>query len=59
VQPLSQTIDRFTRYAEEADARSNTADFKAKEEWLHIAASWRYLAERTLADRTGGEVVHR
>lgn len=51
-------IDEFETLAREADAKAAQAEdgSAVKAEWAHIASSWRLVAERMIAERTGGEL---
>jgi hypothetical protein len=55
---IPEEIDSYIEKAIEADAFAATeTDAEAKLNWLSVAASWRLLAERTLVQRTGGELL--
>lgn len=54
----SSDIDHFLERAELAEAFAGAEpDPMAKESWQKISASWWLLAERLLAERTGGELL--
>jgi hypothetical protein len=48
-------IEELARQSEIEAARAEAGPVKA--DWLSLANSWRLLAERVIAERTGGEVT--
>ena len=59
--PSRRGAAEFQRRAQEADIKAAMAGEGSAEraDWRHIASSWRLLAERMIAERTGGEVSQR
>jgi hypothetical protein len=50
-------FEELARHSDREAARSEVISIKA--DWLCLANSWRLLAERVIAERTGGEVTLR
>ena len=51
-------VDDIEELAEQSEIEAAQAEaISVKADWLSLANSWRLLAERVIAERTGGEVT--
>ena len=58
MQHIFLDVDRLIEKTRESDTlEAAKTKPREKENWQQLAASWRLRAERTLAKRTGGDVL--
>lgn len=54
---LSKVESMIENAGEARDIAASEVDAESRQRWLEIAASWRSLAERELADTLGGRTT--